>query len=88
MKSTDEIQMPEPKVCFVQQCPGIVCRLVFRVVCGSAVRSLQLFVFICLYKIRKSRHNKKENILCVWSPSDFVVSLGVAFVGGDRNETL
>ena len=56
----------------------------FWVVCGSAVRSLKLFVFICLYKIRKSRHNKKENTLYVWSPSDFVVSLGVVFVSGKK----
>jgi hypothetical protein len=48
MKSMDEIQMPEPKVCFIQQRPGIVCRLVFCVVCGSALRSLQVFALICL----------------------------------------
>jgi hypothetical protein len=88
MKSIDEIQMTEPKVCFVQQRPGIVCRLVYRVVCGSALRSLQVFVLICLCKIRKARHNKKGNTLCVCNPSDFVVSLSVAFVVGDRNETL
>ena len=28
----DEIQMPEPNVCFVKQRPGIVCCLFFRVV--------------------------------------------------------
>jgi hypothetical protein len=76
----DEIQMPEPKICFIQQRPGIVC--------GSALRSLQVFALICLCTIRKARHNKKGNNLCVWNPSDFVVSLGVAFVGRDRNETL
>ena len=84
----DEIQMPEPYVCFVKQRPGIVCRLVFCVVCGSALRSLQVFALICLCKIRKARHNKKGNTLCVCNPSNFVVSLGVAFVVGDRNETL
>jgi hypothetical protein len=71
-----------------QQRPGIACRLVFRVVCGSTLRSLQVFALLCLCKIRKTRHNKKGNTLYVWNPSDFVVSLGVAFVGGDRNKTL
>ena len=81
----DEFQMPEPKVCFVQRRPGIVCRLIFRVVCGSALLSLHVFVLTCLFKMRKARHNKKDNTLCVCNPSDFVVSLGVAFVGGDGN---
>jgi hypothetical protein len=58
MKSMDEIQMPEPKVFFVHQRPGIVCRLIFRVVCSSGLLSLHVFVLICLCNIRKARHNK------------------------------
>jgi hypothetical protein len=40
----DEIQMPEPNVCNVKQRTGIVCRLFFRVVYGSALLAFCILV--------------------------------------------